>query len=60
MSDAPSVNPLIKSDQASTIDAIIQALTWMCLQKGNDPEAHHGEWLQLETVRLAAVSLKDV
>jgi hypothetical protein len=60
MSDAPSVNPLIKSDQASTIDAIIQSLTWMCIQKGNDPEAHPGEWLHLETVRQAVVSLKDV
>jgi len=60
MSEAPSVNPLIKSDQASTIDAIYQYLAWMCIQKGNDPEAHPGEWLHLETVRLAVASLKHV
>ena len=60
MSDTPSVNPLIKSDQASTIDAIHQYLAWMCIQKGNDSEAHPGEWLQLETVRQAVASLKTV
>lgn len=60
MSDAPSVNPLIKSDQASTIDAINQYLAWMCIQKGNDPEAHAGELLHLETVRHAVASLKPV
>jgi hypothetical protein len=60
MSNTPSPNPLIKSDQASTIDAINQYLAWMCIQKGNDPEAHAGEWLQLETVRQAVVSLKKV
>jgi hypothetical protein len=32
----------------------------MCLQKDSDPEAHPGEWLHLETVRLAVASLKNV
>jgi hypothetical protein len=60
MSDTPSVNPLIKCDQASTIDAIIQYVAWMCIQKGNDDTAHPGETLQLETLRQALVSLKKV
>lgn len=60
MSDTPSANPLIKSDQASTIDAINQYVSWLCIQKGNDAEAHPGEALQLETLRQAIVSLRKV
>ena len=60
MSNTPSVNPLIKSDQASTIDAINQYVAWLCIQKGNDDTAHPGEALQLETLRQAVVSLKVV
>lgn len=60
MSDTPSANPLIKTDQASTIDAIHQYLTWLCIQKGNDDTAHPGEALQLETLRQAIVSLMKV
>lgn len=60
MSNTPSVNPLIKSDQASTIDAINQYVAWLCIQKANDDTAHPGEALQLETLRQAIVSLKVV
>lgn len=60
MPNTPSANPLIKSDQGSTIDAINQYLAWMCIQKANDEQAHPGEALQLETLRQAVVSLKDV
>lgn len=57
MPNTPSPNPLIKSDQGSTIDAINQYLAWLCIQKGNDDTAHPGEVLQLETVRQAVASL---
>lgn len=60
MSPANSTNPLIKEDRASTIDAIIQYVEWLCLQKGHDPEAHPGEALQLETLRQGVVSLRIV
>ena len=60
MSNTPSVNPLIKSDQASTIDAINQYVAWLCIQKANDDQAHPGESLQLETLRQALASLKIV
>lgn len=60
MSNTASVNPLIKSDQASTIDAINQYVAWLCIQKSNDDTAHPGEALQLETLRQAVVSLKVV
>ena len=60
MSNTASVNPLIKSDVASTIDAINQYVAWLCIQKGNDEQAHPGEALQLETLRQALVSLKVV
>ena len=60
MPNTPSANPLIKSDQGSTIDAINQYLAWMCIQKANDEMAHPGEALQLETLRQAVVSLKTV
>lgn len=60
MSDTPSANPLIKSDQASTIDAINQYVAWLCIQKGNDDTSHPGEALQLEMLRQALVSLKKV
>ena len=60
MSQPPSANPLIKSDQASTIDAINQYVEWLCIQKANDDTAHAGEALQLETLRQAVVSLKNV
>lgn len=60
MSTTPSANPLIKSDQASTIDAINQYVEWLCIQKANDDTAHPGEALQLETLRQAVVSLKSV
>lgn len=60
MSNTASVNPLIKSDQASTIDAINQYVAWLCIQKANDDTAHPGEALQLETLRQAVVSLKVV
>lgn len=60
MSNTASVNPLIKSDQASTIDAINQYVAWLCIQKANDDTAHPGEALQLETLRQALVSLKVV
>lgn len=60
MPNTPSANPLIKSDQGSTIDAINQYLAWMCIQKANDDTAHPGEALQLETLRQAVVSLKAV
>lgn len=60
MPNTPSPNPLIKSDQGSTIDAINQYLAWLCIQKGNDDTAHPGEALQLETVRQAVASLLNV
>jgi hypothetical protein len=60
MPNTASVNPLIKSDQASTIDAINQYVAWLCIQKANDDQAHPGEALQLETLRQALVSLKVV
>lgn len=60
MPNTPSANPLIKSDQGSTIDAINQYLAWMCIQKANDDMAHPGEVLQLETLRQAVVSLMVV
>ena len=60
MSNTPSANRLIKSDPASTIDAINQYVAWLCIQKANDDTAHPGEALQLETLRQAVVSLKDV
>lgn len=60
MPNTPSANPLIKSDQGSTIDAINQYLEWICIQKANDESAHPGEALQLETLRQALVSLKVV
>ena len=60
MSTTPSANPLIKSDQASTIDAINQYVEWLCIQKANDDTAHPGEALQLETVRQAVASLLNV
>lgn len=60
MPNTPSPNPLIKSDQGSTIDAINQYLAWLCIQKGNDDTAHPGEALQLETVRQAVASLLSV
>ena len=60
MSNTASVNPLIKSDQASTIDAINQYVAWLCIQKANDDTAHPGEALQLETLRQAVISLKVV
>lgn len=60
MSNTASVNPLIKSDQASTIDAIYQYVAWLCIQKANDDTAHPGEALQLETLRQAVVSLRVV
>lgn len=60
MPNTASVNPLIKSDVASTIDAINQYVAWLCIQKGNDEQAHPGEALQLETLRQALVSLKVV
>ena len=60
MPNTLSPNPLIKSDQGSTIDAINQYLAWLCIQKGNDDTAHPGEVLQLETVRQAVASLLSV
>ena len=60
MPNTPSPNPLIKSDQGSTIDAINQYLAWLCIQKGNDDTAHPGEALQLETERQAVASLLNV
>ena len=60
MSNTPSVNPLIKSDQASTIDAINEYAAWLCIQKANDDTAHPGEVLQLETLRQALASLNSV
>lgn len=60
MPNTASVNPLIKSDVASTIDAINQYVEWLCIQKANDEQAHLGEVLQLETLRQALVSLKHV
>jgi len=60
MPNTASVNPLIKSDPASTIDAINQYLAWLCIQKASDDQAHPGEALQLETLRQAVASLKIV
>jgi hypothetical protein len=65
MSSPPSLpalnaNPLIKNNQASTIGAISEYVDWLCIQKANDSEAHPGEWLQLETVRVALKTLVDV
>lgn len=60
MPNTPSPNPLIKSDQGSTIDAINQYLAWLCIQKANDDTAHPGELLQLETVRQAVAYLSSV
>ena len=60
MPNTSSANPLIKSDQASTIDAINQYVAWLCIQKANDDQAHPGEVLQLETLRQALVTLKIV
>lgn len=60
MSNTASVNPLIKSDQASTIDAVNQYVAWLCIQKANDDTAHPGEALQLETLRQAVASLRVV
>jgi hypothetical protein len=60
MSNTPSANPLIKSDQASTIDAINHYIELLCIQKANDDTAHPGEALQLETLRQAIVSLRKV
>jgi hypothetical protein len=60
MSQPHSANPLIKNDQASTIDAINAFVEWLCIQKANDDTAHRGEALQLEMLRQALVSLKVV
>ena len=60
MSHPHPVNPLIKNDQASTIDAISQFVEYMCIQKANDDQAHPGEALQLEVLRQAVLSLKIV
>lgn len=60
MSNTPTANPLIKNDQATTIDAINAYVAWLCIQKANDDNAHPGEVLQLETLRQAIVSLKKV
>lgn len=60
MSDPHPVNPLIKNDQASTIDAIYQFIEYMCIQKANDEQSHPGEVLQLEVLRQAVMSLKIV
>ncbi|MDQ0982684.1 hypothetical protein [Pseudomonas synxantha] len=60
MSNTPSANPLIKTDQASTIDAINYYIELLCIQKANDDTAHPGEALQLETLRQAIVSLRKV
>lgn len=60
MSDPHPVNPLIKNDQASTIDAIYHFVEFMCIQKANDEQAHPGESLQLEMLRQAVVSLRSV
>ena len=59
MSNTPA-NPLIKNDQASTIDAINHYVEWLCIQKANEDGAHPGEALQLETLRQALVSLRVV
>lgn len=58
MNGQPSANPLIKTDGASTIDAICDYLGVLCDQKAQDSEAHPGELLQLEVVRQAALHLK--
>ncbi|MBC6626168.1 hypothetical protein [Pseudomonas sp.] len=60
MSNTPSANPLIKRDQASTIDAINCYIELLCIQKANDDMAHPGEALQLEMLRQAIVSLRKV
>lgn len=60
MPNTPSANPLIKSDQGSTIDAINEYVAWLCIQKANDDLAHPGEVLQLEILRQALASLKAV
>lgn len=56
----PSANPLIKNNQASTIAAISEYVDWLCIQKANDSDAHPGEFLQLETVRVALKALTGV
>lgn len=55
-----SSNPLIKNNQASTIAAISDYVDWLCIQKANDNDTHPGEFLQLETVRVALKTLVDV
>ena len=60
MTQPHPVNPLIKHDRASTIDAINQYVEWLCIQKANDSEAHPGEALQLEVLRQAVCALIEV
>lgn len=54
-----SNNPLLKHDVRSTIEAAYFFCEHLCIQKSHDQEAHVGEWMQLEILRQALLSVRS-